>query len=95
LQASRAFRNDNAGGGVTRHEKTEASCAVALSHDAEGTPPRRHPRHLLDDLYLVRAAKEALALGVCPECRKPQEVIDTWERACPDPVCGYTFNLCH
>ena len=23
------------------------------------------------------------------------EVIDTWERACPDTVCGYTFNYYH
>ena len=25
----------------------------------------------------------------------PLEVIDTWERACTNPACGYVFNLYH
>jgi hypothetical protein len=53
------------------------------------------PHRLLHDLYLVRAAKETLALGVCPDCRHPFDVIDTWERAWPHAVCGYAFNLYH
>lgn len=44
------------------------------------------------DLYLVRKAKDALAQGVCSDCGKELDVVDTWERACPDPACGYTFN---
>lgn len=52
----------------------------------------RMPRHLLRDLYMVRVAKRALERGVCPDCGQALEVIDTWERACPTPGCGYTFN---
>lgn len=55
--------------------------------------PAAIPRHLLDEIYLVAIAKDALAAGVCPDCRRPLLVIDTWERACPDPVCGDSFNL--
>lgn len=54
--------------------------------------PAAIPRRMLRDLYLVRKAKDALASGVCPDCGRELEVVDTWERACPDPACGYTFN---
>lgn len=50
------------------------------------------PREMLRDLYMVRKAKAALALGLCPDCSNVLAVIDTWERACPDKNCGYAFN---
>jgi len=53
------------------------------------------PRDLLRDVYMPREAKAALAIGICPDCGKELEVIDTWERTCPDKACGYTFNCYH
>ena len=53
------------------------------------------PTGLLRDLYMPRKTKRALTLGMCPDCGRPLEIIDTWERACPDSRCGFTFNYYH
>ncbi len=50
------------------------------------------PEEMLRHLYMPRKAKMALEVGVCLACGKALDVIDTWERACPDAVCGYEFN---
>lgn len=55
----------------------------------------RIPRALLRELYMVQVAKRALEHGGCRDCGRTLEVIDTWERACPTPGCGYTFNYYH
>ena len=55
----------------------------------------RIPEAMLQDLYMVRKAKQALAKGLCPDCGQVLEVVDTWERACPAAACGYTFNYYH
>lgn len=49
-------------------------------------------RATLRDFYVPRRTVAALVKSVCPDCRRELEAIDTWERACPDPSCGYTFN---
>ena len=53
------------------------------------------PRDMLRERFMPRRTKVALALGLCPDCWNELEVIDTWERACPDQVCGYTFDYYH
>jgi len=50
---------------------------------------------MLRDLYMPRKTKAALAMGLFPDSGKGLEVIDTWERGCPDKGCGYTFNHYH
>lgn len=41
---------------------------------------------------MVHVTKRALEHSVCPDCG---QAIDTWERACATPGCGYTFNYYH
>jgi len=53
------------------------------------------PQRPAADLYVPRKTKAALAVGVCLDCDRDMEVIDTWERLCPDKGCGYTFNYYH
>ncbi len=50
------------------------------------------PFHLLSDLYMPHKVKLALAEGLCPECESTLELLDTLERVCSTPTCGYTFN---
>ena len=53
------------------------------------------PWRLLKDLYVVDVTKRALAAGRCVDCGAALVVIDTWERECPTPGCGYAFNWYH
>lgn len=50
------------------------------------------PGRLLQELDMPLKAQFALARGLCPDCGGALEVVDTWERACSDAQCGYTFN---
>ncbi len=58
----------------------------------EAGPKVAIPRSMLRDLYMTSKAEAALTTGLCPSCCQTLEVVDTWERACPALVCGYTFN---
>jgi len=50
---------------------------------------------MLRDLYMPRKTKAALASVSVPIAGKSWRSSDTWERACPDKGCGYTFNYYH
>lgn len=65
-----------------------------LSED-ERTRMAAIPRRTLKDRYLVDKAKRALIQDRCPDCRTALTVVDTWERECATPGCGYTFNWYH
>jgi hypothetical protein len=53
------------------------------------------PRSMVRDIYMPRKTKAALVQGICPDCGRTLEVVDTWEGACPDPDCGFTINYYH
>lgn len=52
-------------------------------------------REMLRDFFMPLKTKAALAQGVCTDCAREMEVIDTWERACHTLGCEYTFNYYH
>ena len=75
-ESGRIFREGKQGGQTVGRGPTQG---CDTPRDASG------PLH-------ARRAKAALALGNCPECSKVLEVVDTWERSCADPACGYTYH---